>query len=309
MTKTVEYKEFECKHCGKKFEKTLRYVRSETKKGKEIKYCSRECSNLARRKTVSVICDTCNIEFNKLPNKIGIKNFCCKECLDKYNLSKKTELTCMCCNKKFFVDNSYIKSQEERNQPILYCSRECKINMQRNNILEVNCSYCNNKFLKSKNKIGKMNFCDIECKNNYHKEHDNIEIACKHCNKKFTINKYKAIIQNRQFCDWNCKTAYYGIIYDNYKNISHYLRTIPQYEKWRLDVINKADKKCVECGEKNNLQAHHINSLFNISKMYNFDKDIIKESAEFNDINNGKCLCQKCHNKIHVYMKQKQYID
>lgn len=127
--------------------------------------------------------------------------------------------------------------------------------------------------------------------------------------KEFVVNKYKADVQNRQFCDWDCKTAYYGIIYDNYKQIAHYLRTSPQYIKWREDVIKKAEYKCIECGSEENLQAHHINSLFNISKSYDFNKDIIKDSEEFNDVNNGKCLCQKCHNKIHVYMKQKQYIN
>lgn len=74
-------------------------------------------------------------------------------------------------------------------------------------------------------------------------------------------------------------------------------------------MISNSKNKCCECGDEKNLQAHHINSLFNISKLYNFDKDIIKNSEEFNDVNNGKCLCQKCYNKIHVYMKQKQYIN
>lgn len=309
MTKTVEYKEFKCKHCGKKFEKTLRYIRSETKKGKEIKYCSRECSAQARRKSVKVVCDTCNKEFDKLPNKVSNKNFCCKKCLDEYNLSNKTELNCLHCNNTFLEDNSYIKTQQERNQPILFCSKDCRVNHQRKDMIQVKCSYCDNKYLKSKNDIGKLNFCDIVCKNNYHKENNNSEVICKNCNNKFTVNNYKANIQNRQFCNWDCKTEYYGVVYDNYKKISHYLRTLPQYEKWRKEVLNKSENKCIECGSEENLQAHHINSLFNISKLYDFNKEIIKDSDEFNDIDNGKCLCQKCHNKIHVYMKQKQYIS
>lgn len=309
MSKIVEYKEFKCQYCGKTFEKTLRYVRSETKKGKEIKYCSRECSCNARKKRIKVVCTTCNKEFEKLPNKIGEKNFCSKKCLDKYNLSNKTQFKCKNCNKTFYVDNSYIKSQAERNQQILFCSNDCKHEYMQKDMIMVNCDYCNKEYLKSKNKVGKLNFCNIECKNKYHDEFNNKIIKCKYCGKEFKVNNYKADIQHRQFCNWECKTKYFGLIYDNYNKISHYLRTTVEYEKWRKGVLSNSNNKCSECGEEENLQAHHLNTLFNISKQYDFDKDKIKLSKEFNDVSNGICLCQACHHKKHVFMKQKQYIS
>lgn len=307
MSKIVEYKKFQCQYCGKEFEKTLRYVKSETNKGKKIKYCSRECSCNGRKKKIKVNCDVCRIDFEKLPDRIGNINCCSKKCLDKYNLSNKTKYKCLNCNKEFYVENSYIKTQQKRNQEIKFCCRKCKHDYIRKDMIEVECTYCKEKKLKSKNNIGKLNFCNKECKDNYHKLFNNKTIVCKYCGENFTVNNYKADIQNRQFCNWKCKTSYFGIIYDNYKNIARYLRTSNEYDKWRNKII--AINKCIECGSSENLQAHHVNTLFNISKKYNFDKERIKASKEFNDITNGLCLCQSCHNKKHIFMKQKQYIS
>lgn len=64
---------------------------------------------------------------------------------------------------------------------------------------------------------------------------------------------------------------------------------------WRLQNWSKAvilrDGKCTACGSKEILQAHHIlpRSLFP-DKMY--------------DVDNGICLCEKCHKKTDTYGKR-----
>lgn len=305
MNKIVEYKKFICQNCGKEFEKPMRQVRRAEKIGSPIKYCSRECLNHSKKIAVKVTCTQCGKEFEKVPNKIGNINCCSKKCLDAYNLSNKTKFICKHCNKEFYVDNTYVEGQKNRNQNILYCSRECKHSDMQKNMINVSCDYCGKSYLKSKNKVGKQNFCNIECKNNYHKKYNRTTLTCKQCGKTFSRNNYKANIQHTKFCSMNCKKEYSGIIYDNYSKIAHYLRTSVAYDKWRNSVIARG--KCEECNSTEDLQAHHKITLFNICEQYNFDKDKIIVSKEFNDIDNGICLCQSCHNKKHVFMKQKQY--
>ena len=54
---------------------------------------------------------------------------------------------------------------------------------------------------------------------------------------------------------------------------------------WAEQVINR-DSKCVLCGSKQNLEAHHI------FKVHEFDDAYL-------DLNNGITLCRKCHRKFH----------
>lgn len=307
MSKIVEYKSFICQYCNKEFKKTLRYVKSQKNKGLEIKYCSKDCLCKARNTKVKVYCATCNKEFEKAKNKIGKNNFCCKKCLDKFNHAKKETIICKCCNNEFVIDSKYKESQLARGQNIEFCSRECMTKFRRKEWNIVKCDYCHNEFEKSNKRKTKLNFCNIECKNNYHIEYNNIKTLCDNCKKTILVKKYRYNNHDLHFCNKNCKTEYYGIIYDNYNKISHYLRTSVEYNKWRESVISIG--KCKKCNSEINLQAHHKNTLFDISKKYNFDKEKIKVSDEFNDVNNGICLCQQCHSDIHIFMKQKQYIS
>lgn len=59
-----------------------------------------------------------------------------------------------------------------------------------------------------------------------------------------------------------------------------------ELKEWRKKVFTRDKYICQECGEKRNLQAHHL-----IGWAEN-------EEARF-DLNNGKTLCIDCHGKIH----------
>lgn len=55
---------------------------------------------------------------------------------------------------------------------------------------------------------------------------------------------------------------------------------------WANRIKSNANNKCEMCGSDKNLEAHHIIEWqYSISGRY--------------DISNGKCLCKKCHKKIH----------
>lgn len=58
-----------------------------------------------------------------------------------------------------------------------------------------------------------------------------------------------------------------------------------KYRQWRLSIINR-DGKCMVCGSKENLQAHHI-------------KPFSTHPLERYDERNGLTLCETCHKKLH----------
>jgi len=62
-------------------------------------------------------------------------------------------------------------------------------------------------------------------------------------------------------------------------------RSTGDYRRWRINVIRR-DKQCVVCGSKKKRHAHHINhATYFIDLRY--------------DVNNGVCLCGKCHTQFH----------
>lgn len=70
----------------------------------------------------------------------------------------------------------------------------------------------------------------------------------------------------------------------NSENIYPFDRNDPRVRKWTKRVIKKGE--CEKCGSKENLEAHHI------IKWADYPKGRI-------DINNGMCVCHKCHTEIH----------
>ena len=54
---------------------------------------------------------------------------------------------------------------------------------------------------------------------------------------------------------------------------------------WAREIINR-DGRCVICGQKQDLEAHHVFKVNPQDKIYY-------------GINNGVALCKSCHNKYH----------
>lgn len=61
---------------------------------------------------------------------------------------------------------------------------------------------------------------------------------------------------------------------------------------WAKNVKRMSDYRCEKCNSIEDIEAHHIESLSN-------NKDL-----EF-DIDNGMCLCHKCHRELHGWTKEK----
>jgi ribosomal protein S27AE len=121
----------------------------------------------------------------------------------------------------------------------------------------------------------------------------------------FITNKYDAD-KGRKYCSMECRRLHTSKKKELYRDIAHYLRTHSLYDKWRLKVMENANFKCQQCGNGSNLQAHHKKRLYDIAEQYEFNIEKILESEEFNDDQNGVCLCEKCHTKEHPHMKIQQ---
>ena len=62
-------------------------------------------------------------------------------------------------------------------------------------------------------------------------------------------------------------------------------RKTREYRLWRAKVIRR-DKVCKVCGSRERRQAHHLNHASYYTEL------------RF-DVNNGVCMCAKCHSKYH----------
>lgn len=65
---------------------------------------------------------------------------------------------------------------------------------------------------------------------------------------------------------------------------------------WRKLVLQKDGYKCVDCESSENLQAHHI------LEWYEFPEGRV-------NIENGICLCGRCHHKRHPEMGEGMFYD
>lgn len=73
------------------------------------------------------------------------------------------------------------------------------------------------------------------------------------------------------------------------------IRSSGEYLTWSYAVYAKSKRRCVQCGSKKHLQAHHIipfSVLYQEAKMNEF-----KNMEWFFDLDNGEALCKDCHEK------------
>lgn len=65
------------------------------------------------------------------------------------------------------------------------------------------------------------------------------------------------------------------------------IRNSPEYKQWRKNVIDR-DKRCMDCGSVEKLEAHHIKSQWKFPSLRFL-------------LCNGKTLCRSCHIKTDNY--------
>lgn len=189
--------------------------------------------------------------------------------------------------------------------------------------IKIKCDTCGKEFEKYESKIGKNNFCCRDCYLKFHSK-EVPQCICEVCGKVFKGNKYNAnkycsrqcylkahSIKNKKricpscgkefiakasedkYCSWECynKDRHMPKGEDHWnwqggvsKENDH--RDSYDYKEWRKSVYQRDGYRCVNCGSKEKLNAHHILSWRDFpEKRY--------------DIQNGITLCEKCHIQFH----------
>lgn len=294
----IKYIEFTCEWCHKTFVKLRRYVVSENNKGKNIKFCSRDCANANRGKNRKIFkCAYCGKDFIKNPNQHEI--CCSSKCSKLLHEQNYVTRKCEYCGKEFTRKKSHM-NKENNHMPGKYCSRECKNNAQANDSLHnCVCLECGKIFKSRSNKI----FCNIVCRRNWQKK-QRVYLSCKQCGKEFSVTKSRYEMYHTKYCSNSCKKIAIKTIKSTYANISHALRTSSEYKLWRAKVLSSNNYTCQECKVHDiHMHAHHIKELYKICLEYNFDINLILQSDIFNDTNNGQCLCESCHQRKHYQLR------
>lgn len=296
----VEYIDFTCEWCGKPFKKLRRYVVSETNKGKTIRFCSEECRNAEHGKNRQVYqCAYCGKDFIKNPKQSGV---CCSpECSELLRQQKNVTRTCKYCGKQFTRKKSHMDLNNSHS-PGLYCSSECsnkaKIKLQTRTCT---CKECGKTFQYRSS--SKRAFCDDNCRKAWRKK-QRVSLICAQCGKQFSVTKSRYDMYHSKYCSNNCRMDAIKITKDTYEKVSHALRTSQQYLKWREKVLSSHNNTCQECGNKDSIMhVHHVKELYKICQEYNFNIDDILMSDIFNDVDNGQCLCEKCHQNKHYQLR------
>ena len=82
-----------------------------------------------------------------------------------------------------------------------------------------------------------------------------------------------------------------------------------KYRQWRSDIFMRDDFTCQDCNANHCwIEAHHIKEFNKIIEEYKIKtlKQAI-DCEELWNLNNGKTLCKKCHNKLNKFCGN-QYI-
>lgn len=180
-----------------------------------------------------------------------------------------------------------IKVPPSKNSKNNFCCRECYNLFHSKNTKEYKCEVCG-KIFKSNEQKNANRFCCRKCYDEWHRI-KNKERVCPTCGKTFIAKS-----SEDKYCSRECHLQN---LHQKMKGEGHPLwkggvsklndhRDNNDYKNWRRQVYERDDYKCVKCGSKEKLNAHHILSW--------------KHYPELRyDLDNGITLCEKCHIKIH----------
>lgn len=141
---------------------------------------------------------------------------------------------------------------------------------------------------------------------------------CFTCSKEMKLAKWEL---KRKFCSVYC----WGLghrgknspVFKGDKAVSklrNIIAQLPEYRKWRLDILKRDNYKCIICIEyirKNNpLEVDHIKKFESIILENNItNSEEARNCLQLWDINNGRTLCRTCHRKSDTYGTKKPIIN
>lgn len=82
------------------------------------------------------------------------------------------------------------------------------------------------------------------------------------------------------------------------------VKNMDEFNNWKKEILKRDNYQCVECKEVEGLHVHHIKRLLEIINEFNIQTTEDARNCKILwDINNGKTLCIKCHNKEHQKLR------
>lgn len=180
-----------------------------------------------------------------------------------------------------------IKVSPSKNSAHNFCCRECYNQFHSKNTKECKCETCG-KIFKSNQKDNANRFCCRKCYNKWHNI-KNKERTCPTCGKIFSAKS-----SEDKYCSVACHLY---ILHQTIKGENHPnwkggvskendRRDNNDYKNWRQQVYQRDNYKCIKCGGKEKINAHHLYS-------WKYYPDLRYE------VSNGITLCEKCHIELH----------
>lgn len=218
---------------------------------------------------VEIVCENCQKNFSVPPSRSDA-SFCSMECRSEYSL---VELNCEECGNEFEV--------RKFNSDRQYCSSECQYKSMEKEYPTVICENCGDEYSVKPSQVDRTSFCSRKCVGEgvipeFDKER--VTLDCAWCSEEFKTYPYREGVAVT--CSWECRSEYLS---DEMRESDPDIRATKEYRDWRDEVLSNHDS-CSECGNEDNLRAHHI-------------VPISECEEKATDVDNGVALCKECHAK------------
>jgi len=221
-----------CEVCGAEF--SVKPSRATT-----AKYCSRKCSDEAKKDRVKRICKVCGKEFESLPSRIkaGRGDCCSIDCRTIFR-TNRIQVKCAECGKVFESVKSHVEGRKNK-----YCSRSC--------------------YAKAKSK-------SMSGPNNPHWKETKLTHECDWCGKLFEITPSRLKNNNTSCCSEECRRKltsqiYRGENHHAWRGGISFEPYCPKFtEEFKERVREFWGRKCGICGDSEEangkrLSVHHVN--------------------------------------------------
>ena len=214
----------------------------------------------------------------------------CKLISTEYKgICEKLLIQCSCGE---IFEKSFFNFKNNNQKQCKKCGHKNGGGKRRNQVI-FNCEYCGKECsqIKSQFERNKHHFCSRECHDEFQK--NQVTFNCEYCGKESSVCKSEFDRYEHHFCSKECQgkwckgennPRYNPNLTDEEREIG---RNIEGYDDFIIDVLKRDNYTCQCCGQYGgSLNVHHLNS-------YHWDKE------HRTDVDNGICLCSKCHKEYH----------
>lgn len=248
------------------------------------KFCTQKCFRASRSNARSkeFLCINCAKPFRRRFSNIGSRNFCSRACSSKQRVLKpKLNLNdlnarkrpCIFCRKTFLPKQSSNKKQR-------FCTSQCFYEYRKSQAIECLCFQCGAKFYRKKSLVRTKMFCSKAClsKRPGPRPKKPKLFTCQYCREVSTIANDN---KRKKYCSYVCNS-----LARRTSTRPDDARLAGRLATWGRKVRKRDGNKCVRCGSRYKLQAHH--------------KLRFSEYPELRyEVDNGETLCIDCHAKEH----------